>query len=66
MKLHVLSTFQSCAALEEEKKHLEFMNSMKKYDADIIDTDPSQSIMSTSSILSVIFLFTLKNWWPHW
>lgn len=28
------SSEQNCAQLEEEKKHLEFMNSIKKYDSD--------------------------------
>lgn len=33
---------QSIAQLEEEKKHLEFMNSIKKYDSDVADQDASQ------------------------
>ena len=39
---------QTIAQLEEEKKHLEFMNSIKKYDADVADqeggTDVSTSV----------------------
>ena len=37
---------QNAAGLEEEKKHLEFMNSIKKYDADIVDQNSVD--MSTS------------------
>jgi len=30
---------QTIAQLEEEKKHLEFMNSIKKYDSDVADQE---------------------------
>uniref|UniRef100_A0A8C7HXD7 Kinesin light chain n=1 Tax=Oncorhynchus kisutch TaxID=8019 RepID=A0A8C7HXD7_ONCKI len=35
---------QSVAQLEEEKKHLEFMNQLKKYDEDISPTPPKDSL----------------------
>ncbi len=43
---------QTSAQLEEDKKHLEFMNSIKKYDSDIAgeegSVDMSTSIASTT------------------
>jgi kinesin light chain len=39
---------QTIAQLEEEKKHLEFMNSIKKYDSDVADQDSGADV-STSS-----------------
>lgn len=43
---------QTSAQLEEDKKHLEFMNSIKKYDSDIAgeegSVDMSTSIASTA------------------
>lgn len=43
---------QTSAQLEEDKKHLEFMNSIKKYDSDIAgeegSVDMSSSIVSTT------------------
>lgn len=39
---------QSVAQLEEEKKHLEFMNQLKKYDDDI---SPSVSACATRALL---------------
>lgn len=33
---------QRVAQLEEDKKHLEFMASIKKYDADVLDADQQQ------------------------
>jgi len=47
------SSEQTSAQLEEDKKHLEFMNSIKKYDSDVVGeentaTDMSTSIASTS------------------
>merc|ERR1719461_2537354 len=44
---------QNSAQLEEDKKHLEFMNSIKKYDADVpsesdVNSEMSTSVMDTS------------------
>merc|ERR1719410_2999063 len=39
---------QNAAQLEEDKKHLEFMNSIKKYDADVPPEPDTNSEMSTS------------------
>lgn len=43
---------QSVAQLEEEKKHLEFMNQLKKYDEDV---------SPTVSTLAVSLVFILKT-----
>jgi hypothetical protein len=43
-------SLQNSAALEEEKKHLEFMNSLKKYDSDIVDQE-------SGTISQVLILF---------
>ena len=39
---------QTAAQLEEDKKHLEFMNSIKKYDADVAGVDDHAADMSAS------------------
>ena len=39
---------QTAAQLEEDKKHLEFMNSLKKYDADVAGVDDHAADMSAS------------------
>ena len=47
---------QKSAQLEEDKKHLEFMNSIKKYDADVPSEaevaggDMTASVMDTSKV----------------
>lgn len=45
---------QSVAQLEEEKKHLEFMNQLKKYDDDI---SPSVS----GSVANVVLMFKMES-----
>jgi len=46
---------QNSAQLEEDKKHLEFMNSIKKYDADVpAETENSTSDMAASMASSVM------------
>jgi len=46
---------QNSAQLEEDKKHLEFMNSIKKYDADVpAETENSTSDMGASMASSVM------------
>ncbi|KAJ8366033.1 hypothetical protein SKAU_G00148640 [Synaphobranchus kaupii] len=40
---------QNVAQLEEEKKHLEFMNQLKKYDEDVSPTSPSAGPMQLSA-----------------
>ena len=57
---------QNSAQLEEDKKHLEFMNSIKKYDADVPSEaevaggDMTASVMDTSKVGSKIFAGTIK------
>jgi kinesin light chain len=46
---------QNAAGLEEEKKHLEFMNSMKKYDADIVDSNIDMSTSERADPTKDIF-----------
>lgn len=46
---------QSVAQLEEEKKHLEFMNQLKKYDEDVSPT--VSSILSKTSRLIIVYTF---------
>jgi len=41
---------QSSAQLEEDKKHLEFMNSIKKYDSDVVGEENAPSDMSSSVV----------------
>lgn len=46
---------QNSAQLEEDKKHLEFMNSIKKYDADVpADNDAGQTSDMTASVTSSV------------
>ena len=51
---------QTSAQLEEDKKHLEFMNSIKKYDSDIAgeegSVDMSTSIANTSMDTSKVVI----------
>ena len=57
---------QNSAQLEEDKKHLEFMNSIKKYDADVPSEaevaggDMTASVMDTSKVGTKIFAVTIK------
>ena len=41
---------QTAAQLEEDKKHLEFMNSIKKFDADVVGSDDHPADMSASVV----------------
>ncbi len=50
---------QNAAGLEEEKKHLEFMNSIKKYDSDIVEHDASVDIQV--SIMCIIVTNGMTN-----
>lgn len=46
---------QSVAQLEEEKKHLEFMNQLKKYDEDVSPT--VSTILSKTSRVIIVYMF---------
>lgn len=46
---------QSVAQLEEEKKHLEFMNQLKKYDEDVSPT--VSTILSKPSRVIIVYIF---------
>lgn len=53
---------QTVAQLEEEKKHLEFMNQLKKYDEDVspsVSVETHKFLYSTRSILQQLVLLSL-------
>ena len=68
LKIRIFSqaSEQNSAQLEEDKKHLEFMNSIKKYDADVPSEaevaggDMTASVMDTSKVGSKISAGTIK------
>lgn len=51
---------QSVAQLEEEKKHLEFMNQLKKYDDDISPSVSSCTVKSSARLCICCNLVTEK------
>ena len=61
---------QTSAQLEEDKKHLEFMNSIKKYDSDVVveesGVDMNASVASTvgletSKVNNIFLLHSIKH-----
>jgi len=44
---------QNSAQLEEDKKHLEFMNSIKKYDSDLAGEDPGSGVVVAGDGMNV-------------
>ena len=49
---------QTSAQLEEDKKHLEFMNSIKKYDSDVVVEE--SGVDMNASVASTVGLETSK------
>ena len=50
---------QTSAQLEEDKKHLEFMNSIKKYDSDVV-VEESGVVDMNASVASTVGMDTSK------